>query len=89
MAVGALAAAMDGVDALVFTAGIGENSPAIRAALCARLAWLGAALDADANEAGATVISAPSARLKVLVIPTNEELMIARQTLAVLEGASP
>lgn len=88
MAVGALAAAMDGIDALVFTAGIGENSPAIRAALCARLAWLGAALDADANEAGATVISAPKARLKVLVIPTNEELMIARQTLAVLEGAS-
>ena len=89
MAVGALAAAMDGVDALVFTAGIGENSPAIRAALCARLAWLGAALDVDANEAGATVISAPSARLKVLVIPTDEELMIARQTLAVLEGEFP
>jgi len=89
MNVAALAAAMDGIDAIVFTAGIGENAPAVRAALCARLRWLGAVLDPAANEAGATVISSPDARLKLLVIPTDEELMIARQTLAVLEGAIP
>lgn len=86
MQVAALAAAMDGIDALVFTAGIGENAPAIRALLGARLGWLGAEIDPAANAAGATVISAPRARLKVLVIPTNEELMIARQTLTVLDG---
>lgn len=89
MNVAGLAAAMDGIDALVFTAGIGENAPPVRAALCARLGWLGALLDPAANEAGATVISAPESPLKVMVIPTDEELMIARQTLSVLEGASP
>lgn len=83
---GALAAALGGLDAFVFTAGIGENAPAIRARIAERLEWLGAELDTAANEAGATVISTPGSRLTLLVVPTDEELMIARHTLA-LTGA--
>lgn len=82
--IGGLAAAMDGVDALVFTAGIGENSPEIRARIAARLGWLGADLDEEANAASALVISAPGSALHLMVVPTDEELMIARQTLALL-----
>lgn len=84
---GQLAAALDGIDAFVFTAGIGENSPAVRARIAARLAWLGAELDPEANAAGATVISTPSSRVALLVVPTDEELMIARHTLALTGGA--
>jgi acetate kinase len=84
---GALAAAMGGIDGLVFTAGIGERSPEIRARVCERLGWLGAVLDATANAALATMISAAESRLKVLVVPTDEELMIARHTLAVVSGS--
>jgi acetate kinase len=82
--IGGLAAAMDGVDALVFTAGIGENAPEIRARIASRLAWLGAALDVEANAASASIVSVPGSALRLMVVPTDEELMIAQQTLALL-----
>jgi acetate kinase len=84
LSAGLLAAALDGLDAFVFTAGIGEHSPAIRARLCERLAWLGAELDAAANDAGAECISRPTSRVALYVIPTDEEWMIARHTLALI-----
>ena len=70
----------------MFTAGIGENSAAVRTRIAARLAWLGAGLDPAANAAHATLISHPGSRLALYVIPTDEELMIARHTLALLSG---
>lgn len=82
--VGMLAAALGGLDAFVFTAGIGENSPTMRARIAERLAWLGIGLDAAANNAGSTLISKKESRVPVYVIPTNEELMIARHTLELL-----
>jgi acetate kinase len=82
---GSLAAAMDGIDALVFTAGIGEHAAAIREGVVRRAAWLGAELDAEANGQGGPLISAASSRVPVWVIPTNEELMIARHTREVVE----
>jgi len=85
---GALAAALGGLDAFVFTAGIGENSPPIRARVAERLAWLGAELDPAANAAGAAVVSTPASRVALLVVPTDEELMIARHTLALI-GSLP
>ncbi len=81
---GALASSLGGVDGLVFTAGVGEHAPAIRARVCARLAWLGVALDEPANAGGAAVISAPQSRVVVRVIPTDEEMTIARHALEVL-----
>ncbi|MCL6608982.1 MAG: acetate/propionate family kinase [Geminicoccaceae bacterium] len=81
---GWLAAALEGLDGFVFTAGIGENAPTIREAVAHRLAWLGMRLDPRANAAGGPLISAPGSRLRVWVIPTDEELMIARHTLALL-----
>ena len=87
MNIGGLAAAMDGVDALVFTAGIGENAPEIRARISARLAWLGAVLDPQANATSATVISAHGSALRLMVVPTDEELIIAQQTLALLPSS--
>ncbi len=83
---GGLASSLGGLDGLVFTAGIGEHSPEIRAAACARLAWLGVELDPAANEAGAEagVISTPASRVTVRVIPTDEERMIAIHTAAVV-----
>jgi acetate kinase len=83
---GMMAAALGGVDAFVFTAGIGENSPAMRARIAGRLAWLGANLDPGANERGDPVISREGSAVRLCVIPTNEELMIARHTLAVLSA---
>jgi acetate kinase len=80
--IGSLAAALGGLDALVFTAGIGERSAAVREAVCRQIAWLGVDLDAAANAAGGPRISTPSSRVAAWVIPTNEELMIARHTLA-------
>jgi len=77
-----LCVALNGLDALVFTAGVGENSGAIRAGICRRLAWLGVRLNDSANARNASDISAPDSRVRVLVVPTNEELVIARQTLA-------
>jgi acetate kinase len=82
--VGMLAAALGGLDAFVFTAGIGENSPPMRARIAERLAWLGIGLDTAANTAGSTLISKKDSRVPVYVIPTNEELMIARHTLELL-----
>ena len=81
---GMLAAALGGIDAFVFTAGIGENSATIRARIGERIAWLGAMLDPAANQAGKLSISSAESRIPVLVVPTDEELMIARHTLAVL-----
>ncbi len=79
---GMLAAALGGLDAFVFTAGIGENSATIRARVAEKMTWLGAALDPAANSQGKTVISQPHSKLPLYVIPTNEELMIARHTHA-------
>jgi acetate kinase len=84
--VGMLAAALGGLDAFVFTAGIGENSPTMRALIAERLAWLGIALDAAANSKGSTLVSKKDSRIPVYVIPTNEELMIARHTLELLSA---
>jgi acetate kinase len=81
---GMLAAALDGLDAFVFTAGIGENSVSMRARIAEKLAWLGAALDQDANAKHAPLISRRESRVAVYVMPTDEELMIARHTLALL-----
>jgi acetate kinase len=80
---GGLASALGGLDGLVFTAGIGEHAPAIRAAVCERLAWLGVKLDTAANTANAFCISAPDSRVAIHVIATNEEAMIARHTQAI------
>ncbi|HKE94088.1 MAG TPA: acetate/propionate family kinase, partial [Povalibacter sp.] len=81
---GALAAALGGIDALVFTAGIGENSAPIRARICEACTWLGIELDTDANTRGGPCISRPGSGVSAWVIPTNEELMIARHTGALL-----
>lgn len=81
---GALTAALDGLDALVFTAGIGENSPEIRERVCSKLEWLGIRLDPVANQQGGPRISTADSRIPAWVIPTNEESMIARHTRHVL-----
>jgi acetate kinase len=81
---GMLAAAMSGIDGFVFTAGVGENAPAIREAVVKRLSWLGFELDPEANATGEGRISAPGAHVSCYVIPTDEELMISRHTLSVL-----
>jgi len=90
---GMLAAALGGLDAFVFTAGIGENSKMIRARISEKLVWLGIALDPSANSVGAELISRQQSRVPVYVIPTDEELMIARHTVALLAshhgGARP
>ncbi|MGA8651166.1 MAG: acetate/propionate family kinase [Xanthobacteraceae bacterium] len=81
---GAYAAVLGGLDAFVFTAGIGEHSAPVRAALCAKLSWLGVKLDERANTSGGPRISAADSGVSVWVIPTNEELMIAQHTLALV-----
>ena len=83
-AAGALAAAMGGIDALVFTAGIGENAAPLRARVVADLAWLGIELDAAANAARGPRISTPGSRVAAYVISTDEELMIAQHTVRLL-----
>jgi acetate kinase len=82
--IGALAAVLGGLDALVFTAGIGENSPEIRRRISQASAWLGIELDDAANAADGPRISKPGSKASAWVIPTNEELMIARHTQALL-----
>ena len=82
--IGALAAVLGGIDGLVFTAGIGENSPEIRRRICEASAWLGIELDGDANARQQPRISTPKSRVEAWTVPTNEELMIARHTGAVL-----
>ena len=78
--IGALAAVLGGIDGLVFTAGIGENSAAVRARICEACAWLGVDLDQEANARKTPRISRSGSRVSAWVIPTNEELMIARHT---------
>ena len=86
--VGAYAAAMGGVDAIIFTAGVGENDKGIRAMVCDGLEYMGVKLDPAANDVRGkeTVISAADSKVKVLLIPTNEELMIATDTAAIVKG---
>lgn len=86
-AIGAYIAVLGGVDALIFTAGIGENVPLIRRKICERLAYLGIELDAEANNArpAPQLITTENSKVKVLVIPANEELMIATETFEILE----
>jgi acetate kinase len=84
---GAMISALGGLDGLVFTAGIGEHAPAIRAAVCGRLSWLGLRIDDAANAASAARISTPDSKVEVCVIATNEELMIARHTQATINRA--
>ncbi len=81
---GSLAAALGGLDALVFTAGIGENAAPIRARICRIAAWLGVELDEDANARGGPRISKPGSRVSAWVMPTDEELMIALHTQSLL-----
>ncbi|HSE95776.1 MAG TPA: acetate kinase, partial [Methylomirabilota bacterium] len=81
---GSLAGALGGLDALVFTAGIGENAVPIRERVCRDAGWLGLTLDPAANATGGPRISAPGSRVGAWVIPTDEELMIARHTRRVL-----
>lgn len=83
---GMLAAALGGLDAFVFTAGIGENAAPIRARISEGLAWLGAQLDPAANDADASIISKAGSRVALHVMPTDEELMIARHTLAIIRA---
>ena len=82
--IGALAAVLGGLDGVVFTAGIGENSAEIRARICRASAWLGIDLDPGANDRNERRISAAGSRVSAWVVPTNEELMIARHTGALL-----
>jgi acetate kinase len=87
--IGALAAVLGGIDGLVFTAGIGENSAEIRRRIAEASAWLGIDLDDKANVAKGPRISKAGSRVSAWVIPTNEELMIARHTgllLGLIEG---
>lgn len=82
---GSLAAALGGLEALVFTAGIGERAAPVRAMICAEARWLGVELDQDANSRHETVISSPASRAAVCVVPTDEEIVIARHTRRLLE----
>ena len=82
--IGALTAALGGIDGLVFTAGIGENSAEIRRRICASSSWLGIDLDPDLNVNQGPRISAVTSKVSVWVIPTNEELMIAQHTGSLL-----
>jgi len=81
---GALAAALGGLDAFVFTAGVGENSPVMRARIAKKLEWLGASVDPARNEAGELLVSSDDSKVAIYVVPTDEELMIARHTLALI-----
>ena len=87
--VGSLAAALVGLDGIVFTGGIGENSRSLRDHVCRNAAWLGVTLDAEANAEGGPCISTAHSRVAAWVIPTNEELMIARHTREVLGAHAP
>ena len=86
--VGAYAAAMGGVDAIIFTVGVGENDKGIRATVCEGLEYMGVKLDAEANKQRGKelVLSTEDSKVKVLLIPTNEELMIAMDTAAIVKG---
>jgi acetate kinase len=85
-AIASHAVALEGFDALVFTAGIGEHAASVRAAICRRLAWLGLELDEAANHRHRPCISHPHSRVSAWVIPTNEEYVIARHAWALTAG---
>ena len=87
--VGAYAAAMNGIDVLTFTAGVGENDGAVRAAVCEYLGYLGVKLDPELNSKRGKemVISTPDSKVQVWVVPTNEELMIAQDTAELVKAA--
>jgi acetate kinase len=87
-AVAELATVMGGIDGLVFTAGVGEHAAPVRSVIGARLAWLGLEIDAAANERHGPRISGPKSRIACYVLPTNEELMIARHALALVRFVS-
>ena len=86
--IGAYAAAMGGVDAIIFTAGVGENGPETRESACAGLEFLGIKIDPEKDKVRGKEmdVSADDAKVRVLVIPTNEELMIAMDTAAIVKG---
>jgi acetate kinase len=86
--IGAYAAAMNGLDAVIFTGGIGENAPNCREMVCADMDYLGIKIDNEANDFKGELrkISTPDSKVEVWVIPTNEELLIARDTLAMVQG---
>ena len=86
--IGSLTAALNGLDAIVFTGGVGENSREIRRRVCARLSWMGIELDAALNESGAGVVSAQHSAIAVAVIPTNEEEVIAREAFSLCRNAA-
>ena len=85
---GSLAAALGGLDALIFTGGIGEHAAPVRDGVCRNAAWLDIALDASANATDGPRISAADSKVPVFVIPTNEDLMIARHSVAILKAAA-
>jgi acetate kinase len=86
---GSLASALGGLDAVVFTAGIGEHAATIRERVCRAAAWLGVELDSAANAAGCRCLSPAASRVRAWIIPTNEELMIARHTHRILNAVRP
>lgn len=88
--IGSYLAAMNGADAIIFAGGIGENSPDVRARICADLDWFGLTMDVAKNQAAKGVearIDSPGSRAELWVIPTDEELLIARDTWRVVTGA--
>jgi acetate kinase len=86
--ISALIASLGGLDGLIFTAGIGEHAAPVRTAICARLSWLGISLDEAANIKNAGIISTPSSKIEVHIIPTDEEAMIAKHCLEVIQKNS-
>ena len=84
-AIGSLAVALGGLDTLVFTAGIGEHAPRIRALICQSAAWLGARLDTRLNTLGETVISDQGSGVEILIIPADEERTVATGVLACMQ----
>ena len=87
--IGALTSSLGGLNGLVFTAGIGEHAPEVRARACALLKWLGAEIDPEANERNAALISSRGSRISIHVIPTDEEAMIAQHTLETIGVPAP
>jgi acetate kinase len=86
--IGALTSSLGGLDGLIFTAGIGEHAPEIRRRVCARLGWLGVALDSRANARGEPVVSIAASKVTIHVLPTDEEATIARHTSDIIGGAA-
>ena len=85
--IGAYTAAMNGVDAIAFTAGLGENNGIMRDYVCSYLGYLGVEIDKEKNKVRSeeTIVSTPESKVKVLVVPTNEELAIARETVELVK----